>query len=580
MGWMNDFIAVDQANGPKLTLESNVKGASIGYGTDGTDPKSGTYKGPIVFKGEVTLKAKADNPGGVMKPVTVAQRYIDRLPACDIKPETLNPGILWWAYKNRPTMETTLLELYPFISGTAVASDISFNSYSFVTGTSVDRYIGLNNNIDSSSKHVNQINKIIRDVAPVSTKYVRGAKPSVESYVRVEGYIKVPQDGLYDFAIYMSGRLYIDDIQIIDSAFLASAVWQDQVALKKGFHKIRLETYDIKRRLYWKGPEFSWHKIKDDEIYHVSPKYSKENAITREVYEDVKDVFSKEFFAKNVPNMKDNISSTSASPSLPNSIQRLRGYIVPPISGEYTFGIDKQPTDNAKLWLSVDENPRHKKLISESSPSAPVRLVKGKKYYIEVNHYSKTGKPVAATWHYLNEQGIKDGGVIIAQHLRPMEKLAVAPDPQAVFTSSIQFGPAPFSSTFDARGSTISHGKIASYQWNFGDGSTGTGALTQHRYGKNGTYKIVLTITSDEGKIVKTHRHLVVGKKGGINCGDRNNAFKSKEPTLFIEDTFQILGVQKNDPKQENIYYATSVSSTERRLHLGSGGNQAGSTIH
>jgi PKD repeat protein len=52
---------------------------------------------------------------------------------------------------------------------------------------------------------------------------------------------------------------------------------------------------------------------------------------------------------------------------------------------------------------------------------------------------------------------------------------------------------------FDASRSTESNGTIASYAWDFGDGSTGSGATTSHPYPKAGTYTVTLTVTDAAG---------------------------------------------------------------------------------
>jgi len=55
-------------------------------------------------------------------------------------------------------------------------------------------------------------------------------------------------------------------------------------------------------------------------------------------------------------------------------------------------------------------------------------------------------------------------------------------------------GYAPFTVSFDASNSTDISG-IKSYDWNFGDGSTGTGMTTNHTYNNPGTYIVTLTVT-------------------------------------------------------------------------------------
>lgn len=52
--------------------------------------------------------------------------------------------------------------------------------------------------------------------------------------------------------------------------------------------------------------------------------------------------------------------------------------------------------------------------------------------------------------------------------------------------------------SFDGGGSTDPDGSIAKYEWNFGDGQTGTGANVDHHY-EPGTYTVKLTVTDSQG---------------------------------------------------------------------------------
>jgi PKD repeat protein len=64
--------------------------------------------------------------------------------------------------------------------------------------------------------------------------------------------------------------------------------------------------------------------------------------------------------------------------------------------------------------------------------------------------------------------------------------------------------------TFDGSRSSASGGQIASYAWNFGDGTTGSGATTSHAYAKAGLYVVSLTVTDSRGQTATASRGVII----------------------------------------------------------------------
>ncbi|MBU0595320.1 lamin tail domain-containing protein, partial [Candidatus Bipolaricaulota bacterium] len=73
--------------------------------------------------------------------------------------------------------------------------------------------------------------------------------------------------------------------------------------------------------------------------------------------------------------------------------------------------------------------------------------------------------------------------------------------PIVVFSLSVADGESPLSIAFDASGSTDPDGAVVSYEWDFGDGTTGTGRSTVHVYvvATETVFSIRLTLTDDDG---------------------------------------------------------------------------------
>lgn len=71
--------------------------------------------------------------------------------------------------------------------------------------------------------------------------------------------------------------------------------------------------------------------------------------------------------------------------------------------------------------------------------------------------------------------------------------------PVAVATATPQSGDAPLAVTLNGSGSFDQDGDLVAYNWNFGDGTSGAGAVVSHTYSNVGTYTAVLTVTDNQG---------------------------------------------------------------------------------
>ena len=67
--------------------------------------------------------------------------------------------------------------------------------------------------------------------------------------------------------------------------------------------------------------------------------------------------------------------------------------------------------------------------------------------------------------------------------------------------------------SFDTSASSDPDGTIVSYEWDFGDGTTGTGPTPSHSYATDGVYAVTLTLTDEDGtrrapRLSRCSRHL------------------------------------------------------------------------
>jgi len=94
----------------------------------------------------------------------------------------------------------------------------------------------------------------------------------------------------------------------------------------------------------------------------------------------------------------------------------------------------------------------------------------------------------------------------------PITVVVKAPTESLVITMDPETGVAPLDVKFDASESFVPDETITGFVWNFGDNSPEVfgGARAEHRFSKEGTYTIGLTVRTTSGKIYTTRKTLVV----------------------------------------------------------------------
>jgi PKD repeat protein len=117
--------------------------------------------------------------------------------------------------------------------------------------------------------------------------------------------------------------------------------------------------------------------------------------------------------------------------------------------------------------------------------------------------------PEAGQWtvHLLGANVAADGEMV---RLNSVAVPAVNFPPVAIASSDVSNGSAPLTVNFDGSASYDPDGRVDSYSWDFGDGTTGSGAKPSHAYTKPGVYEALLTVTDDGGAMGYNHVHILV----------------------------------------------------------------------
>lgn len=171
---------------------------------------------------------------------------------------------------------------------------------------------------------------------------------------------------------------------------------------------------------------------------------------------------------------------------------RFSGYVSIPESGEYQFYVGAEHGANLSIW----DTP----LVTYSDSGDAEQWDMSERIAMRAGYHPITVvyfKHQTLDAPFLN---IYMAGASGGFRLMGTSVLArVSSRPWAALTSTSATGGVPLAVTFDGTGSYDTNGSIVSYQWDFGDGTTATGAVVTHSYALTGPYTATLTVTDNDG---------------------------------------------------------------------------------
>ncbi|NNK32776.1 MAG: PKD domain-containing protein [Xanthomonadales bacterium] len=161
------------------------------------------------------------------------------------------------------------------------------------------------------------------------------------------------------------------------------------------------------------------------------------------------------------------------------------------------------------------------------------------------------------------------------QRVRTVTPLAANSSPEARFTVSCD----DTVCLFDASGSADPDGRVVSYEWTLGDGTSRGGFSFEHEYGQPGVYSVILTVRDEEGaedsrsrtlRVEEARRPVIVlTGEGGLPNGRRVATLRWSGAETSDVELFRngrLIATTENDGKYIDAAIEEHRKSAEYRL--------------
>ena len=198
----------------------------------------------------------------------------------------------------------------------------------------------------------------------------------------------------------------------------------------------------------------------------------------------------------------DGFGNIGPSSTLASSPDLLKATLTPSIAMKTTFARSEQIKFNATIPYPDGT------LLTSGAVSSALSLIGGgytasvpvvfdTSLNLWIGIYNPIGGEPSGLWS-LNVTALDSATPVNSGSAVKAIQIQNAP-PVATFTGSSNNVFTGGTVTLDATSSSDIDGTIVSYLWDFGDGSTGSGATASHSYANGGTYTVRLTVTDNQG---------------------------------------------------------------------------------